>query len=39
MPRVALISSWSDPEQAERCLVALVGEGLLHGEETISLYG
>ena len=37
--RDALVSSWADPEQAERCLEALVREGLLHGDETISLYG
>jgi A/G-specific adenine glycosylase len=39
VPRVPLVSSWADPEQAERCLAALVTEGLLHGTDTISLYG
>jgi A/G-specific adenine glycosylase len=37
--RDALVSSWADPEQSERCLEALVREGLLHGDKTISLYG
>jgi A/G-specific adenine glycosylase len=39
VPRRALVSSWSDPVQAGRCLDALLREGLLHGTETISLYG
>ena len=38
VPRVELRSSWSDGDQAERCLVALVGDGLLHGTDWISLY-
>jgi A/G-specific adenine glycosylase len=39
IPRESLVSGWADATQAERCLAALVGEGLLYGDETISLYG
>jgi A/G-specific adenine glycosylase len=38
VPRVTLRASWPDADQAERCLVALVGDGLLHGTDWISLY-
>jgi A/G-specific adenine glycosylase len=38
VPREALVESWTDEEQAERCLAALLTEGLLHGTETVSLY-
>lgn len=38
MPRRRLLAVWPDPVQAGRCLAALVAEGLLHGEGTVSLY-
>jgi A/G-specific adenine glycosylase len=38
VPRVTLVASWPDADQAERCLVALVSDGLLHGADWISLY-
>lgn len=38
MPRRRLLAVWPDPVQAERCLAALVAEGLLHGEGTVSFY-
>jgi A/G-specific adenine glycosylase len=38
VPRGVLIASWSNPVQAERCLVGLVVDGLLHGDLALSLY-
>ncbi len=38
IPRQILLSTWFVSEQAERCLSALLDEGLLHGTEAISLY-
>ncbi len=36
--RQTLLSAWPDGEQAERCLAGLVGDGLLHGYEVLSLH-
>lgn len=36
--RSSLLAHWADPVQAERCLAALVAEGLLHGDQVLSLY-
>ena len=38
VPRSEVVKFWSDWDQAERCLGALVREGLLHGVEALSLY-
>ena len=36
--RQTLLSTWPNPEQAQRCLLALLEDGLLHGDEAFSLY-
>lgn len=38
VPRQVLLSGWPVPEQAQRCLEGLLCEGLLHGNEAVSLY-
>lgn len=37
LPRVELLGTWPDPEQAARCLANLLADGLLRGEDAISL--
>ena len=38
VPRPLVLSVWPDPGQAHRCLSALLGEGLLHGDKDVSLF-
>ena len=38
MGRDTLVSGWADAVQAERCLRALIGDGLLFGDRTIGLF-